>query len=646
MTAVLQNARGGDLQAFEQLVRQHQAEVFGLALQLTGQDSIASELAQDVFVQLHAAIARITSPTHLRHWLLRAVSQQALSQTWQQTDEAESALTNSDPGADFTARVMARVELRWSHRRLDFAPGGIRRQRSRSRDVLIGAAVTGITLVALWWSVYLRKPLTTAISSPHPVINSTAAKAAESPASGSVAKTAATTSSRRAVPRDAYPQYTVIVLPLRHTSLDPGAIAPMEAFHAALVTELRKYPALALLVPGVTAPPDSQQPADYVLTVTSLESRTLPSGGTAFRMDSRGGALSAGSLASGRQWPVEIRIQPIGQMQAEFFASTVQIGEDSSVLPQLAASQVEMLRERIFPDALVKQWLMMRMRDASSSAMVRIRALDDLLGAQRGRGPALTAMDIGVIVAGSATMPADDRAQLWRRLRGTANPELVATMADSLRRDPDLNVRFEALATLAADYGTDPRVRSAIESAAKEDSEQVVRMAARRVLNGDAEWRRYVMSTLKDSSLPLPQRLAPLLIAARSASTPNELLEMRSLVNDEEAVNLLQTVIRDGWFDYTQTETIGDALSLLANSGNPAAPDLLVEIPRESVRPAAPPAMAPAAQISPAAMSWLMKNRSNPRVRRILDDLANGNADPRLGSMVEQMMQQRPPPPR
>ena len=74
---LLRQARSGDLQAFEQLVRQHQAEIHDRALQLTGRHGEAFEATQDVFVQLHAAMARISSPSHLRHWLLRAVVQRA-----------------------------------------------------------------------------------------------------------------------------------------------------------------------------------------------------------------------------------------------------------------------------------------------------------------------------------------------------------------------------------------------------------------------------------------------------------------------------------------------------------------------------------------------------------------------------------------
>lgn len=76
--ARLQRARAGDRCAFEQLLIDNKAHVFSLALRFTGQRADAEDLAQDVFVQLHAALAQISSPAHLRHWLLRTVSHRAI----------------------------------------------------------------------------------------------------------------------------------------------------------------------------------------------------------------------------------------------------------------------------------------------------------------------------------------------------------------------------------------------------------------------------------------------------------------------------------------------------------------------------------------------------------------------------------------
>jgi RNA polymerase sigma-70 factor, ECF subfamily len=64
--------------AFAQLVRAHQARVFSIALRLIGNREEAEEVAQDVFLQLHAVLAELNGEAHVRHWLLRTVSHRAI----------------------------------------------------------------------------------------------------------------------------------------------------------------------------------------------------------------------------------------------------------------------------------------------------------------------------------------------------------------------------------------------------------------------------------------------------------------------------------------------------------------------------------------------------------------------------------------
>jgi RNA polymerase sigma-70 factor (ECF subfamily) len=74
----LQAAQRGEQAAFARLVRAHQARVFSVALRLTGRREDAEELAQDAFVQLHAALSQIHSTSHLLHWLLRAITHRSI----------------------------------------------------------------------------------------------------------------------------------------------------------------------------------------------------------------------------------------------------------------------------------------------------------------------------------------------------------------------------------------------------------------------------------------------------------------------------------------------------------------------------------------------------------------------------------------
>jgi RNA polymerase sigma-70 factor (ECF subfamily) len=74
----LERAQRGDLPAFRELLRAHKARVFSIALRFTGRRADAEELAQDVFLKLHGALAGIDSEAHLKHWLLRTVSHRCI----------------------------------------------------------------------------------------------------------------------------------------------------------------------------------------------------------------------------------------------------------------------------------------------------------------------------------------------------------------------------------------------------------------------------------------------------------------------------------------------------------------------------------------------------------------------------------------
>lgn len=88
MSLLLQRARDGDRQSFHQLVLAYQGRVFTLALRFVVQRADAEDVAQDAFLQLHAALPGINSTSHLRHWLLRTVTHRSIDilRQWQRQD--------------------------------------------------------------------------------------------------------------------------------------------------------------------------------------------------------------------------------------------------------------------------------------------------------------------------------------------------------------------------------------------------------------------------------------------------------------------------------------------------------------------------------------------------------------------------------
>ena len=63
---------------FADIVRRHQAAVFSIALHFLGDRSAAEELAQDVFLQLHANLATMKSEDHMKFWLRKVTAHRCI----------------------------------------------------------------------------------------------------------------------------------------------------------------------------------------------------------------------------------------------------------------------------------------------------------------------------------------------------------------------------------------------------------------------------------------------------------------------------------------------------------------------------------------------------------------------------------------
>ena len=74
---LLTRACGGDLDAYEQLVRLHQQIAFRTALVLTRDAADAEEAAQDAFVKAWRALRRFDRARPFRPWLLAIVANEA-----------------------------------------------------------------------------------------------------------------------------------------------------------------------------------------------------------------------------------------------------------------------------------------------------------------------------------------------------------------------------------------------------------------------------------------------------------------------------------------------------------------------------------------------------------------------------------------
>ena len=89
---------------FEDLLREHQAMVFSLALHFLGDRAAAEESAQDVFLQLHRHLGDMQSAEHVVFWLRRVTVNRCISEARRRGRRTEISLDEVEepeaPGVD------------------------------------------------------------------------------------------------------------------------------------------------------------------------------------------------------------------------------------------------------------------------------------------------------------------------------------------------------------------------------------------------------------------------------------------------------------------------------------------------------------------------------------------------------------------
>jgi RNA polymerase sigma-70 factor (ECF subfamily) len=114
--SLLQQAQGGDRDAFAALVRAHQGSVFSIGLRMLGRRDAAEDLAQDVFLQLYRKFDSIESLEHLGFWLRRVAANLAIDwlrrlpySTTQPLEEGAEVAAQQDEDDPLMSRELTRL---------------------------------------------------------------------------------------------------------------------------------------------------------------------------------------------------------------------------------------------------------------------------------------------------------------------------------------------------------------------------------------------------------------------------------------------------------------------------------------------------------------------------------------------------------
>ena len=110
----VQKVQGGDVDAFETLVRRHEKKIFNLLYRWLGDYDEAAEVAQEVFLSAFRAIKRFRGDSSFATWLYRIGVNHAKNRqkSLQVARQRQQVTEVSDPPGDPTSDPAERVEQR------------------------------------------------------------------------------------------------------------------------------------------------------------------------------------------------------------------------------------------------------------------------------------------------------------------------------------------------------------------------------------------------------------------------------------------------------------------------------------------------------------------------------------------------------
>lgn len=410
--------------------------------------------------------------------------------------------------------------------------------------------------------------------------------------------------------------FTLHVAPLQNDSTNAAGRAAVDAFHSALLDDLRVVPGLVLVADAAQSPQQSQP--EYRLTIRGAG----PTPGNQFTI-----YMTAEAVGRFRM--------PI-QLSGDIAPACAGTGADCGDPVSMATVFLNLLRDRVFPpDPLQRERLQSQLRDARLDPTSRLNALIGLQTLQAsGKAPGGSSTDRealrspatirGAIELASATDP-DRRAEIWRTMRGVASVEFVQPLIDSLRESHE-RVRVEAVTSLAMDYAANEQVREALRLAARDDALPMVRALAQRGLAGDSAWNSYVAESLKDSGLSDAARIEPLFHTLNQGGKAPSLTQ---LLGDDDAIRAMTEVVPRAVRSLPGGEMrMIVLLGGLSGLNHPAIPGMLLDSLASSRELA----------VRQQLVQQLSRYSGIPAVQAEIRRLSTSDADPRLRDIAAKVL--------
>lgn len=98
-------AKAGDLHAFDALVRRYRKRIFALALHLSGSESDADDIVQDVFIRAYRALHQFEGRSEFFTWVYRLTLNRAVDARRARTRRRESSMDAYDDLDEYDPRI-------------------------------------------------------------------------------------------------------------------------------------------------------------------------------------------------------------------------------------------------------------------------------------------------------------------------------------------------------------------------------------------------------------------------------------------------------------------------------------------------------------------------------------------------------------
>lgn len=100
-------AKAGEPQAFDALVRRYRKRIFAFALHLSGSESEADDIVQDVFIRAYRALDQFEGRSEFFTWVYRLTLNRALDVRRSRARRSESSIDEADPRIERAIEVDA-----------------------------------------------------------------------------------------------------------------------------------------------------------------------------------------------------------------------------------------------------------------------------------------------------------------------------------------------------------------------------------------------------------------------------------------------------------------------------------------------------------------------------------------------------------